>query len=55
MINDSMNYKRITIFAKDTQNDMKRFIGHTILILLAEIFLFCPTTMSQNNPYKINR
>ena len=54
MINDSMNYKRITIFAKDTQNDMKRFIGHTILILLAEIFLFCPTTMSQNNPYKIN-
>ena len=22
MINDSMNYKRITIFAKDTQNDM---------------------------------
>ena len=30
MINDSMNYKRITIFAKDTQNDMKRFIGHTI-------------------------
>ena len=27
MINDSMNYKRITIFAKDTQNDMKRFIG----------------------------
>ena len=54
MINDSMNYKRITIFAKDTQNDMKRFIGHTILILLAEIFLFCPITMSQNNPYKIN-
>ena len=54
MINDSMNYKRITIFAKDTQNDMKRFIGHTILILLAKIFLFCPTTMSQNNPYKIN-
>ena len=53
MINDSMNYKRITIFAKDTQNDMKRFIGHTILILLAEIFLFCPITMSQNNPYKI--
>ena len=47
-----MNYKRITIFAKDTQNDMKRFIGHTILILLAEIFLFCPITMSQNNPYK---
>ena len=22
MINDSMNYKRITIFAKDTQNNM---------------------------------
>lgn len=42
MINDSMNYKRITIFAKDTQNDMKRFIGHTILILLAGNISFLP-------------
>lgn len=54
MINDSMNYKRITIFAKDTQNDMKRFIGHTILILWRKYFFSALTTMSQNNPYKIN-
>ena len=33
---------------------MKKVIERTIRILLAEIFLFCPIMMSQNNPYKIN-